>query len=450
MSLRLTKFQTCLGLLMLVFCIVVSSATAQPMLADHYDAVVATAWFELQLELVRDTLGFTPPVASRAFGYTGVTLYEAIVPGMPNYQSLAGQLNELTKLPQPSEGVTYHWPTVANSALETITRYLFASTSDENQDSIDALGERFASEFSAELDPNVFQRSVTQGRVVADAIYIWSLTDGGHEGYLTNFRDDYTPPTGPGLWLPTPRSGGDPLAALQPYWGNNRPFVLKIGEGCTPPPPPEYSENPQSPFFTEAREVYDTVRSLTPEQREIALFWSDDPGQTVTPPGHSISILTQIVQQEGLSLGRAAEAYAKVGMATTDAFIGCWNAKYHYNLIRPISYIQQVIDPDWNSSTITDPVTTPPFPEYPSGHSMQSGAVAQVLTDLFGDNYAFTDHTHDAHGYEPRSFDSFFDFADEAAISRLYGGIHYRSAIEQGLADGMCIGTKINQLRFNI
>jgi hypothetical protein len=120
--------------------------------------------------------------------------------------------------------------------------------------------------------------------------------------------------------------------------------------------------------------------------------------------------------------------------------------KYQYDLIRPISYIQNVIDPACNNPNPTDPVTTPPFPEYTSGHSVQSGAAAPVLTALFGDNYEFTDNTHAEGGLPARTFYSFFQATDEAALSRLYGGIHYMPAIELGLMQGKCIGARVNEL----
>ncbi|MDT8307011.1 MAG: vanadium-dependent haloperoxidase, partial [Anaerolineae bacterium] len=202
------------------------------------------------------------------------------------------------------------------------------------------------------------------------------------------------------------------------------------------------SEAASSPFFEEAVEVYAAVNNLTAEQEAIARFWADNPGQTGTPPGHSMTIVSQILVQEGYMLDVAAEAYAAVGIAVSDAFISCWAAKYDYNLLRPVTYIQDFIDSAW-----TPPLPTPPFPEYSSGHSVQSAAAAQVLTDLFG-AVPFTDHTHDALGYEPRSFPDFFAFAEEAAISRLYGGIHYRAAIERGLAQGQCVGQAVGALQF--
>lgn len=425
-------------------CQLVLVPPAEPVAA--YPSDVATDWFELELKLIKETPGFTPPVAARALGYSGITLYESVVNGMPNHNSLVGQLHELNNLPQPNQAQTYHWGAVANSALATINRNLFPTAAEENLTAIDLLEQQYAAQYEAELDPELFARSVVYGYELATAIFDWSKSDGGHEGYATNFPGDYTPPTGTGLWVSTPP---DFQTALQPYWGDNRPFVLESGEECSPPPATAYSEDPSSAFYAEAMEVYTAVQDLTPEEEAIALFWADDPGKTFTPPGHAISIATQVLYQEEATLELAAETYARVGIAVSDAFIGCWYAKYVHNLIRPISYIQTFIDPTWNTPNITDPVITPPFPEYPSGHSTQSGASAAVLTAVFGDNYSFIDDTHHAAGMAARTFASFNAAADEAAISRLYGGIHYRPAIELGVEQGRCIGEKVNALAWH-
>jgi hypothetical protein len=228
---------------------------------------------------------------------------------------------------------------------------------------------------------------------------------------------------------------------MQPSWGDNRPLALLNVESCAPGAPTPYSEHPQSAFFGQARQVYGTVNNLTPEQQAIALFWSDDPGVTVTPPGHSISVATQVLRLESASLMLAAETFAKVGMAVCDAFIACFKTKYIYNVIRPVTYIRRLIDPAWMPL-----LNTPPFPEYTSGHSVQSGAAFAVLANLFGDSYSFVDHANDSRGLAPRRFDSFTAAADEAGISRLYGGIHYSSAIERGLAQGRCIAQAVNAL----
>jgi hypothetical protein len=218
--------------------------------------------------------------------------------------------------------------------------------------------------------------------------------------------------------------------------------VVSDGAACDPGPHPPYSEVPGSDFYREGREVYDTVENITPEQLAIAQFWADAPGATGTPPGHWIKLLGQLLGEWDSTLDVAAEAYARVGLAEMDAFICCWFVKYELNLLRPVTYVRLLFQADW-----LPPLITPNFPEYPSGHSTQSGAVAEVLTDMFG-VVPYTDHTHDEIGLPPRSFESFRQAADEAAISRLYGGIHYRAAIERGLEQGRCIGGEVNALEF--
>jgi len=428
---------------LLLLALVVACRGVESPPAAEYGAEVATSWFDLQLMLIKETPGFTPPVASRALGYSGVALYESIVAGMPEHNSLVGQVNALTALPQAEAGQGYHWPAVANSAMATILRLLFPTATPENLAAIDALEAQYAAQFREEAGEEQFERSADYGAAVAQAVFEWSKTDGGHEGYATNFPADFTPAAGEGLWVPTPPNFQSPL---QPYWGDKRTFVLQVDEECVAAPPPVYSEAMSSDFYAEAIEVYYTVKKLTPEQEEIALFWADDPGATFTPPGHSISIASIALRQEEADLALAAEAYAKVGMAVADAFVGCWHAKYVYNLLRPITFIQEVIDPTWNTPEISDPVITPPFPEYTSGHSVQSGATAAVLTELFGEEYRFVDDTHVGRGLAAREFGSFTEAAAEAAISRLYGGIHYRAAIEAGVEQGRCIGAQVNGL----
>jgi hypothetical protein len=403
--------------------------------ASAYDAEVPAAWFELALDLVRTTPGFSPPVASRAFGYAGVAVCEAVAAGMPGHRSLAGRLNGLTRLPGPAD-VALHCPTIANAALSQILRSLFPTTPDFNVAAIDALERRFATTAHAMLPHGMCRASTARGASVARHVFEWSKSDGGHEGFLRNFPP-YTPPRAPGLWEPTPPGF---LPALQPYWGTNRPFVLPSGVMCSAPPARAYSEAPGSPFYAEARECYRAVAELSPEQEAIVRFWSDDPGATPTPPGHWISILTQVVRALDLPLDRAAEAYALVGIALADAFISCWSAKYRDNVLRPVTYIRRLIDAYWTPLLIT-----PPFPEYTSGHSVQSAAAAHVLSELFGP-LVFTDRTHEHRGLAPRSFGSFMEAAHEAAISRLYGGIHFRAACERGFEQGICVGKLVTSI----
>lgn len=403
--------------------------------AAAYGSEIPAAWFDLARLLVQTTPGFSPPIASRAFGYAGVALHDALVPGLSGRTAITPHVGGRER-PARSGDDAYHWPTVANSALATILRRLFPTASSANQAAIDALEARFTDEARAAVPGTAVERSAARGVMVARETYEWSTTDGGHQGFARNFPP-YVIEAAPGVWEPTPPGFS---VALQPFWGQNRPFAIPSAEACSPGPPPPYSEDPSSTFYREAYEVYVAGRRLTPEQETIARFWSDDAGQTATPPGHSVSILTQVLRRRAVPLDQAAEAYAKVGMAVSDAFIACWWTKYRYNLLRPVSYIRRVIDPAW-----TPLLTTPPFPEYTSGHSAQSAAAAQVVTDLLGD-VPFTDRTHEARGFEARSFSSFFDAAQEAAISRLYGGIHYRAGIERGIEQGIMVGRYVSAL----
>jgi hypothetical protein len=413
--------------------------------ADEPSSENAAKWYDLQLKIIKETPGFTAPAAARALAYSGITLYETVLLAMPDNNSLVGQLNDLNSLPKPETGQTYHWQAAANSAMASILLSLYPTTSPMNRRSIDKLEKKYAELYKKEAGEEVFNRSVAFGKEVATAVYEWSKSDGGHNDHNESHTTDYNPPKGPGLWEPTPP---DYNRSLMPFLSKHRPFIIKTRQDCLPGPPTEYSEDKTSQFYAEALEVYNTVNNNTVEQRAIARFWADDPGNTSTPPGHSISIASQVLRAEKADLTLAAQTYARMGIALSDAFISCWNTKYTYNLIRPITYIQKFINVKWNVERVTDPVITPPFPEYTSGHSVQSGAAAAVLNDIFGENYSFTDKTHDNFGMRPRSFNSFKEFADEAAISRLYGGTHFRPAIERGLEQGKCIGEKVNSIKW--
>jgi hypothetical protein len=331
----------------------------------------------------------------------------------------------------------------ANHALAGVLRALYPTAFAGYLAGIDELEAEVDDRFGGPADAAVAAAGAF-GDAVAGAVLAWSEGDGGAEGYLGGSAG-YEPGTGPGAWVPTARNNGPPLPALQPSWGHNRPLVLPDGMACGAPAPPPYSEAPDSGFYAQAREVYDTVSSLDAERRQIALHWSDDPGQTSTPPGHWLDILQQVLATTRPPLDVAAEAYVRLGIAVNDAFITCWSTKYRYDLIRPITYIRRVIDPSWNAERITDPVITPPFPEYTSGHSVVSAAAAMVLSDVLGDA-PFVDHTHDRRGFPVRAYASFDAAAREAAISRLYGGIHYRVSIDRGVAQGRCVGARVAAL----
>ncbi|MFO1033812.1 MAG: vanadium-dependent haloperoxidase [Hyphomicrobiales bacterium] len=395
---------------------------------------VLLARYELVLNLVRHTATYSPPVASRAFAYTGITAYEATASGDASLKSLAGQLNGLTALPARKPGVRYDEAVVLNAAMDAAIADFFGNTGPSGQQVMKAKSVKLRRAVTAGVPKAVVARSEAYGRALEKAILAWSKSDGGAVVENLGFPKVYTVSKLPGHWVPTNQYQLQQHPLL-PGWGKNRPFAMPDGASCTLPPPPAYSEDPSSEFFKQAKEVYDTKNSLTDEQRTIARFWSDDPGLSWTPPGHWVGIVMDIAQQRKLDVKTTAKALAKVGIAIADGFIGCWHEKYAYDYIRPVTFIKQKIDPKWETLLIT-----PPFPEYPSGHSTQTGAAAEALTAVFGDNFAFDDTTHERDGLGVRHFTSFHAAAQEAGISRLYGGIHFRAAIELGLDQGKCIG----------
>jgi PAP2 superfamily len=408
--------------------------------SDQFPSEVASKWFEALYDVIKAERT-QPPPASRIYGITAVALYESVVAGMEQNRSLAGQLNGLGPMPEPKKNKALHWPTVANTTLANTIRGLYPALSQSSLDVVNHLEQSFASRYQAEVPKHQYKHSVAYGQAVSTVILEWAATD----GFSIQGNCQYDPPLVPGAWEPTPPAvTANPVL---PCWGQIRPMVLSSGEECPPPDHPTFSTDTVSEFYTAAQEVYQVGRGLTDEQKAIADYWSDGPGTTGTPPGHWIAIVSQIARGDNLSLAEAAEAYARVGIAIHDAFIGCWNTKYTYDLQRPVTFINDNIDDSWVSY-----IVTPNFPTYTSGHSTQSGAAASVLTDLFGTK-SFTDTTHTDHGLlppqEPRRFNSFGEAADEAAVSRLYAGIHFSFDNKAGLAVGQCIGqTIIDRVRF--
>jgi hypothetical protein len=297
---------------------------------------------------------------------------------------------------------------------------------------IAALREKWVSAREAETSEEIVGRSSDYGEALAGALLEWIASD----NYADTRDMEYELPTGDPAYYVLTTEGTRPN---EPYWGTLRPFGLFYAEYCNVPLNMLFSPDPDSSFYAQANEVKEVGENLTPLQQEIARFWVDTPGQTGAPSGHWVSIENQIVEHLDLNLGRASEMYALVGMAMGDAFISAWALKYEVMLLRPETYIHEYIRRTWQPY-----IQTPPFPEYPSGHSVVSGAAQEVLTTMFG-VVAFTDRTHIIYEHEPlqRSFTSFQAAASEAAISRLYGGIHYRVAIENGLRQGECVAQQV-------
>ena len=402
---------------------------------------VLAIWYRMTLELVRHTPTYTPPVASRTLAYIGIAAYEVVASGSDTMQSLAGQLNGLMPLPKREAGKIYDEAVVLQAALARMVTTSFANTGPTGQRAMASLQAKQQTKVADGLAPDVVDRSESFGTALADHIIAWSQTDGGAVIDNLGFPQTYTLTEGPAHWVPTSAIRLQQLPLL-PNWGKNRPFAMPSGTACDLPPPLDYSEDPTSAFYAEAKEVFDTKKNLTPDQKAIARFWSDDAMLSSTPPGHWIAIALEIQQRDQSSIDQSVDQLARLGIATADAFIGVWNTKFQYDLLRPVTYIRRTMDPKWESMMIT-----PPFPEYPSGHSAQSGAAATVLTALLGDNFAFEDAAHADDGMPARKFANFWAAADEAGISRLYGGIHFRTAIERGLDQGRCVGAYTTALK---
>ena len=401
---------------------------------------VMLQWYKLVLELVRHTPTYSPPVASRAFAYLGVTGYEVLASGRPEMASLAGQVNGLSALPVRGEGA-FDEAVVMQAAMAETVRNFFHNTGPSGQQAMDRMAAVLTARVTEGLAPDVVARSQAHGQALAQHVWAWSQSDGGAVIDNLGFPRVWALNPEPGHWKPTSTIALQ-QAPLLPDWGRNRPFAMPAGTSCPLPPPPEYSEDPGSEFYRQAREVYDISHALTDAHKAIARFWSDDPMLSPTPPGHWVALVLSVIEIEALDGPQTADALMRVGVAVADGFIGCWAAKYDHDLIRPVSYIKAVIDPKWEPLLIT-----PPFPEYPSGHSSQSGAAVAVLTAIFGADYGFVDPTHEADGIAARQYANFGQAAAEAAQSRLYGGIHFRAAVERGLEQGACIGAYSVALR---
>lgn len=412
--------------------IIEKKAVVQELSATTGETAVPASWYQLELKLIRETGGFTPPVAARAIAYTGITLHEAVATG----NSLSGQLNGLGNVPQPERWKRYNWAIAANSAMAQIIRSLFPNVSAANLQLITQLESDNLQLYADTCHPDEVSRSISFGRAVATAIHQWSATDGGKDGYLNTFPADYVPPVGPGLWVPTPPAF---QRAMLPYWGNNRTLVRSFVPNI---PPPAFSTATSSAFYQASLTVYLKGTTQTPEENLIARYWADG-GGTFTPPGHLIAIAVQLAGERNLSLASSAKLFAQVGISLNDAAILCWKYKYKYNVLRPVTYIRTYIDSSWTST-----IGTPPFPAYTSGHASFTAAAGAVLNARFGSSFSFTDRQKVAEGFAPRSFSNFESMIDEAGISRIYGGIHYEFDSEIGKQTGVEIARRVLALRY--
>lgn len=380
---------------------------------------------------------FSPPVASRIYAYVSVAAYEAGRHQDSTLVSLSGQVNGLDPVPQPEKGKEYCYTLASVQAALKMARVLIFS-----EDQLDKFAEKVLTDYKESgLPDDVYERSVAYGIAVAEHITKWSTKDNYKQ---TRSFPKHSISLKDSTWIPTPPAYMD---AVEPHWNKIRTFVIDSASQFKPTPPPPFSIDKKSKFYQLAYEVYEAKKTLTPEQEGIARFWDCNPfvmnvkghvmfaTKKISPGGHWMNIVRVACRTDHASAAKSAEAYAYVALSLVDGFIACWDEKYRSQLIRPESFINQYIDEDW-----VPLLQTPPFPEYISGHSVISGAASAALTGVFGDGFQFTDSTEIEFGLSVRSFKSFNAAADEAAISRLYGGIHYLPACDTGLVMGRDIG----------
>lgn len=413
---------------------------------DKFSKSQLIVWNDHLSEIIIKDI-FTPPVASRIYSYPNIAAYEALAPAYPTYNSFSSQYNGLTDVPQPDTTQEMYLPLSSIIAFSTVGKKLIL-----DEQKMEEYEEEYLSQIKKiGIKEEVLKNSVAYGRQVGEHILAWAKKDGYIESraltrHVISKRADTWQPTAP-----------DYMPAVEPHWNKIRPFVMDSAAQCKPDMPTPFDSVATSDFYKEAMEVYSIVKNIDEEKLLIARFWDDNPNvsyttghvtyfkQKLTPPGHWMSITSSAIRKSNLEMMEAAETYAMVTAAMADGFISCWDAKYAYNSIRPDTYIERYIDGDW------DPILqTPPFPEFPSGHSVISAAVATVLTHKFGDSYAFVDSTQMAIGLPPRKFNSFNEAAVEVGESRIYGGIHFRPACDYGAEQGRTVGNLvINKVRTN-
>jgi hypothetical protein len=382
---------------------------------------------DIEYKIIADQHNDSPPPPSRLYAYSCITIYECVAPGIPLSRSLSGQLKEMPQMPQVDQSKEYDWPAVIAAAMRPVMNVAYDTLYPGAVTLVDNHYNEVIAERQAVVSQEVIDRSVAHGLAIANAINGWVITD----GYTETRNMVYVPPPrtqNPANWEPVNPND----MANEPYWGTLRPFIVQNPEQFYIPPPP-FSTDTASVMYRDAKELLQISQSLTLEEKRIANFWNDKI-RTGTPSGHWVSIMSQAARLKNLKLDKVAQMYAYMGPTMADGFIVCWRAKYHYNLLRPETYIHDYIDPNWFPFLIT-----PSFPAYPSGHSSLSGGCAEVMKELFGDMH-ITDYTHNDLGYLPRSFDTFDAVALEAAYSRQYGGIHYRFDSNNGIQAGHMLG----------
>ncbi len=403
-----------------------------------FSSDVVVSWINMQLQMNKVPLpaGTAGQASERCQAYCGIALYESVVPGMPAYQTLTGQLTDFPEMPSTEPGKAYHWAASANAALAEMNKRLFPATAAANKTAMTNLENSYAVTFANQVDAATLQRSITFGKEVAARVFAWAATDGS-----ANVNPPYVfpsgtglPPVGTGLWVPT---AATPPAGAFTY--QRRYLVPGSAYGTTLQPPPTFSTVPSSPFYNMVKEVYDasaTPTTLTTDQKAMANYFKDVPGYG--PGGTYVALMSEALDNTKPMLDMAALTYVKVGLAQHDATIVLFTNKYQFNTIRPVTYIKAYIDPNWSTY-----IPTPNHPEFPSGHSTTGGGALTMMSNMFGEDFHFTLHTYDYLNYPSRSYTSFTQLSNEISDSRFYGGLHYKATLDKSTEQGKKVAANI-------
>jgi hypothetical protein len=427
-------------LIVVVAAAVVSGCQVKPaeLLYDFNEAEIIHKCQKKLTDFVVNDI-FSPPVASRVYVYPSLAAYEAGRFAGSGTHSFASRLRNFEEMPQPEAGKEYNYVVASVDAFFTVAKRLVFS-----KEPLQVYKDSLLGSLAKSTSPEVYERSIQFGESVANTIIRHLDSDNYRQ---TRGMERLEVKALPGLWVPTPPDYAD---ALEPHWPEIMTLVMDSSAQCNVALPDPYSEDKESPFWKETQEVYEIVRSLTDEQDEITTFWDDNPfvsrhkghlmfqDKKVTPGGHWLAICRTVCRNERADFVTTLRSYALTSVALFDAFIGCWDLKYRTVRVRPETVINEKIDKQWLPHLIT-----PPFPAYTSGHSTVSAAAAEALTSLFGEQVAFVDSTQLEYGLPVRSFRSFREAALEASISRVYGGIHFRSDCARGNEQGTKIGTLV-------
>lgn len=419
-------------LFLLIFTQSVFANPAKEELRKHLQPAV----FSVTMVMIHDVVN--PPAASRFYTYCLLGAHEIVARN--NKQIVAPTVLTKSINPVTIEAKSYDYQIAALYCILETGRLIIPSgyMLEEDQKKL----------IIALLREGHSQATIDQSIAVAQDVARKIAADASTDGYLKlSTRLRYRPKKGDAYWYPTPPGY---MEGVEPHWKTIRPVLIDSCGQFMPKPPVEFSKDSTSAFYKMAKEVYDVGKNLTEQQRFIASYWDCNPFaintsghmnigfKKISPGGHWMNITGIATAKANLDLDKGIMVHSLAAATLMDAFISCWDEKYRSSRVRPETVINRSIDPQWQPL-----LQTPPFPEYTSGHSVISTAVAEILTYLLGDNFAFRDDTEVIFELPTRDFRSFRQASEEAAISRLYGGIHYRDAIENGQAQGKALGAFI-------